>query len=906
MIGKTISHYRIVEKLGGGGMGVVYKAEDLTLGRYVALKFLSEQMAVDRGALERFQREARAASTLNHPNICTIYEIGEHGGGQPFMAMELLEGQTLRYRISLGPKGHGASTSSGPRPLPLDELLDLAGQIADGLDAAHSKGIIHRDIKPSNIFITTRGQAKILDFGLAKLEPEARPRTGTIESSDLPTEAVPEEPLTSPGLALGTVTYMSPEHARGEPLDTRTDLFSFGTVLYEMATGTQAFGGNTTAVIHEAILNRMPASAVRLNPALPPQLEDIINKALEKDRNIRYQHASDMRADLKRLQRDVELERTASSLTTVARRLPAPVQAQPRRTWQVVEATAAALAAIIGVAILLRPPLAPPGVSGYVQVTHDGRIKGSSNSPLPSPVVTDGPRLYFTEQAENGFGLAQVSAAGGETATLRTPLPFPQFGDISPNRSELLVTGAVGTEPEAPFWILPIPAGEPHRLGGLLGHDATWSPDGANVAYANGPDVLVARADGNESHKLVTTPGRPWWLRWSPDGSRLRFTVYDPKTNSFALWEVAADGSNVHPLLPGWNNPPAECCGNWTPDGNYFVFQSTRESRTAIWAMRENGVLLHKLNRAPVVLTSGPMNFLAPVMSPDGKKIFVLGSQPRGELVRYDANTRQYLPFLSGISAEGVTFSRDGAWVAYTSIPDGILWRSMLDGSERLQLTFAPMQAGLPRWSPDGKEIAFMGRTPGQPWKICLVSSDGGAVQTLTNDQSNDADPSWSSDGNALIFGTLILSQGGSSSMAIHRLDLKTHQVSPLPGSEGLFSARWSPDGRYIVAMGEDSQRLMLFDTTTGKWSELARVNVAFPDWSHDGKSVCFESWGDEPAFFRVRISDHAIEKVATLRGLRRASGTFGQWSDVAPDDAPLTLRDVGTQEIYALDFHTP
>ncbi len=905
MLGDTVSHYRILEKLGGGGMGVVYKAEDLTLGRYVALKFLSGQLAADRQALERFQREARAASTLNHPNICTIYEIGQHDG-QPFMAMELLEGQTLRYRISLGPKGHAPSTTSGPRPLPLDELLELAVQIADGLDAAHSKGIIHRDIKPTNIFITTRGQAKILDFGLAKLEPEGQQFASSLEGSALPTEGLAEEPLTMPGLALGTVCYMSPEQARGEPLDRRTDLFSFGAVLYEMATGKQAFAGNTTAVIHEAILNRMPIVPMRLNPVLPPQLEEIINKALEKDRSVRYQHASELRADLKRLQRDVELERTASSLTTVAKGLPAPVQARPRGAWPVV-AAGAALAVVIAAAILLRPPLPPPSVSGYAQVTHDGVIKGASNSPLPSPLVTDGPRLYFTEQAESGFGLAQVSAAGGETAPLRTPLPFPQFGDIAPNRSELLLTGAVGTEPEAPFWILPIPAGQPHRLSGLLGHDATWSPDGARIAYANGSDVLVARADGNEARKLVTTSGRPWWLRWSPDGSRLRFTLYDPKTSSFALWEVFADGSSLHPLLPGWNSPPAECCGNWTPDGSYFVFQATREGRTAIWAVREKSAVLYKLNRAPVKLTAGPMNFLAPAPGPDGKRIFALGSQPRGEVVRYDANTRQYLPFLSGISAEGVSFSKDGQWVAYTSVPEGTLWRSKVDGSERLQLTFAPIQAGLPRWSPNGKALAFMGRTPGQSWKICVVASDGGAVQELTSGQSNDADPTWSRDGNTLAFGTPIVSQGGASAtMAIHLLDLRTQQVSRLPGSEGLFSPRWSPDGRYIVAMAEDSQRLMLFDTTTEKWSELARVNAAFLDWSRDGKSVCFESWGDEPAFFRIRISDHALEKVATLRGLRRAEGTFGQWSDVAPDDAPVTLRDVGTQEIYALDWQAP
>jgi serine/threonine protein kinase/Tol biopolymer transport system component len=933
MIGTTISHYRILEKLGGGGMGVVYKAEDTKLHRFVALKFLPERLAQDPQALERFQREAQAASALDHPNICTIYEIGEHEG-QPFIAMQFLEGQTLKSKLEtrsskLGDQlvGAGLTPPGAPQgvPLQVDTLLDLAIQIADGLDAAHAKGIVHRDIKPANVFVTTRGHVKILDFGLAKLSPlgsrllgreggsSLRAREG-VSGEDIPTSDL--NPLTDPGAAIGTVGYMSPEQARGEETDARTDLFSFGAVLYEMATGRMAFSGRAIVLILDAILHRVPTPPVQLNLDLPAELGRIINKALEKDCEVRYQFAAEMRSDLKRLQRDTDSARgtAVSAVAGVsgpslgaehrqdARATVGEPPLQKRRIWPAVVAAAAILVALV-LGYFVTRPLPPPRVLGATQITNDGRDKFAAFSLFLFPLVTDGSRVYFAESTGAGSLVAQVSSAGGETAPLPSPFPQPSVLDISPNRSELLVSPN-NSLLEPPLEVLPLPTGSPHGLGDLQAHDGTWSPDGQRITYAKGSELYLCKTDGTESRKLVAAPGAVAWPRWSPDGGVLRFTVKDAKTGTNSLWEVQSDGTGLHALLPGWNSPPAECCGNWTPDGKYFVFQSTRNSKTNIWARREKQGLFRGPSE-PVLLTSGGMNSFAPVVSRDGKQIFVIGAIPRGEVVHYDWSSRQFLPYLSEISAEDLDFSRDGQWVTYIAYPDGLLWRSKADGGERHQLTFPPMQAFLPRWSPDGTRIAFAATVPGQRWRVYVVSTEGGAPRRMTNGEGAEGDAGWSPDGKSLIFGSMSFLEGHP---AIHLLDLTTLKVSTLPGSEGLFSPRWSPDGRYVAAIpATDQNKLMLYDFRTKKWTKLAEASVGYPSWSRDGRYIYFDRTSSAlPALARVRISDGRVEEVASLKDVRRAAGPFGSWAGLAPDASPLILRDTGTQEIYALDVNLP
>jgi len=624
LLGRRISHYQVIERLGGGGMGVVYKAEDTRLNRFVALKFLGQWVLEDPVALSRFESEARAASSLNHPHICTVHDVG-HEYGQAFIVMEYLSGQTLKHRISVA-------------PIEIETLSELAIGICDGLGAAHAQGIVHRDIKPANIFLTQRGEIKILDFGLAKTVAAGAGERDMRSSTNNSWQG--HDGLTGTGAAFGTAHYMSPEQVVGRVLDARSDLFSLGAVLYEMATGEPPFRGLTNGEVLDATLYGSPIAPRQLDPKLPVKVERLILKCLEKDPEQRYQSVSEVRGELEGLRRAADRSNRVRRLAPYAFGTGAVLFVAFAAYW-------------------LGRPLPPPQVSNYVRISNDDRAKGTQLG----AVVTDGSFLYLAEGSGGAPVLARIPVSGGETALLLSPFGMPEVQGVSRNASELLVTD-FSHKLGRPLWAWKLSTGTPRRIGQVLATTAASSPDGRELAFIRNRELYRTDAEGGNERRIADLPGSAFWLRWSPDGKRLRFTVGNviDRDGALSIWDIGSDGTGLHPLFPDWNQPPQECCGNWSPDGKYYVFQSTRNGNTEIWAVREGDRLLRwgGRRRDPTQVTSGQLNSLLPVFSPDGKKLYVIGQKLRGQLVRYERQSHEWVPYLSGISAEYVTFPRTG------------------------------------------------------------------------------------------------------------------------------------------------------------------------------------------------------------------------------------------------------
>jgi serine/threonine protein kinase len=825
ILGRTISHYRIIEKLGGGGMGVVYKAEDTSLHRFVALKFLPDEVARDRQAVERFRREAEAASALNHPNICTIYEIGEENG-QAYIAMEYLDGSTLKHRI-------------GGRPMDLEAILDLGTQVAEGLDAAHTEGVVHRDIKPANIFVTKRGHAKILDFGLAKLVPSPHAAQG-IGVSSMPT-AMSEDLLTSPGATVGTVAYMSPEQVRGKELDARTDLFSFGVVLYEMATGALPFRGDTSGVITDLILNRAPVPPVRLNPDTPPKLEEIINKALEKDRDLRYQHASDMRTDLKRLQRDSGSARISTTGAHTAQQQASETVSSSAHSTSVQPASKSSHTKYIvaGAAVLLAAiafalyhfkgaTTAPSGPTGVTQISQ-------WNKPMRDAHLSpDGHTVAFDSEVG---GIAQVFlmlTSGGEPLQLTNDEGDKLVDNFSPDGKAVYYRRFFGRDE---VWAVPTLGGSPRRVAS--GFHVVPSQDGASIFYAKSDDPGIYRAINSGLNEELVYKSQDSGLFFSPlllfpGGNELLAVGWPVLTlpTSFRFIEInltSHEAVDLGEVSVNFDNPDIV----WAEPGKAILFSRSVNGLTNIWRY-----VLKDRSLSQVTFGTGPD--YSPMPDPGGKGIYYVNGKSSGFLTAYHVRSKE----LKDIVSEDATqpaLSTDGKRVMYVTLPGPRrteLWVSDIDGGNKVKIA-SGQDLNTGAWAPDNFNLSFSETDVTTKDILYVVGADGSGLRQMPLISDRPWTSVWSPNQKSLYVSGLVK---GGPIWDIWKWDVNSSNPDKLLDKCCLISDA-HPDGKYLLGTILIGERTGIYEVSLSdrKCISLLPGVVTFGAvFARDGKSFLY------------------------------------------------------------------
>lgn len=566
-----------------------------------------------------------------------------------------------------------------------------------------------------------------------------------------------------------------------------------------------------------------------------------------------------------------------------------------RSRWLTRKAAVASVAVVCG---SLLAAFALRQTSPYLTVANPTRITQSQTHIL-SPLLSDGAQISYPRYENGRYSVAAVPVKGGESATAVTGITNPELCDMTPDGKAMLLRDLIHTRDEVEPLYAQSKGGAAQRVGDILAYDAAWYPDSRHILFSANGTVYATDIEGKSRQELFSVPGNAFWFRWAPDGKRLRFTVIDKKSEKTSIWEVETDGKEPHRLFPQMQYHL--CCGSWTPDSKFFLFQVRIESMFQIWAQQDQHSYLLPTPNRPFPLVSGAMSYRGPLPSKDGRKLMVRAEAPKGELVQYDSKIGEFIPILPSISARTVAYSKDKDWIAYTSLADNNLWRCRADGTQCLQLTQDFKNTVMPRWSPDGQTIAFMGLGFSGDWGVFAVPANGGTIRQLSHDDLAKGYPDWSPDGQQLAFSDVPpVSQPGG----IYILDLPSQKVATLPNSAGYSFPRWSPDGRSLVALHSGDEHLCLFEFDSGKWRSLADVPASYPNWSHDGKYVYFRSGTAEgPAIFRVVLASHTVEKVTSLDGVERGPFFMGDWVGLAPDNSPIAIRNSTIEDIYAWDL---